>query len=327
MERKWFKGDTHLHTLNSDGVLTKGQLVEECKKKGLDFMIITDHNYNTVEKSYYDGDILVIQGQEVTGENGHVNVWGAKVPVEPPYKLETDEDYKEILDKCKEAGATISVNHPFCTNCGYRLDLDAYPYDCVEVWNTVQHSDNMKNRDWWVGKLLKGIHLGAVGGSDYHRDQFGIKLLALPTTYVYAKSNSEHDILEAMREGRSVVTNSPDSTMIYIKLGDARVGDTASLKDNQKLELKITGLKKGHRVTVYNNEKVIYDNVAAKNTASFMTSVDVKETGFVRAEVTYRLSPVLKKVYSFVESKILTGVEGEIPDFIWAFTNPIWIEE
>ena len=44
MERKWFKGDTHLHTINSDGVLTKGQLVEYCKKQGLNFIIITDRH-------------------------------------------------------------------------------------------------------------------------------------------------------------------------------------------------------------------------------------------------------------------------------------------
>ena len=99
MERKWFKGDTHLHTINSDGVLTKGQLVEYCKKQGLNFIIITDHNYNTVEKSYYDDDMLVIQGQELTDDNGHVNIWGTKVPEEPPYTLNTREDYEKIMSK------------------------------------------------------------------------------------------------------------------------------------------------------------------------------------------------------------------------------------
>lgn len=326
MQRQWFKGDTHLHTLNSDGVLTKGQLVEACKNKGLDFMIITDHNFNSVEESYNDGDMLVIQGQEVTGKNGHVNVWGAKVPVEPPYTLETDEDYYNLLSECKKAGATISVNHPFCTNCGYRLDLENYPFDCVEVWNTIQHSDNMKNRDWWVKQLLDGKRMGAVGGSDFHRNQYGIPLLAMPTTYVHARSNTPHDILEAMREGRSVVTNSPNSTMIYINVGEAQVGDTARLSDNQKLELKITDFKKGHTVTVYNNEKVIYQNKAVKSTGSFMTSIDIEEVGFVRAEVTFKFTPVLKKIYTLAESKFLKG-DGNVPDFIWAFTNPIYIAD
>ena len=99
MNRKWYKGDTHLHTVNSDGDLTLGQLVEKGKNKGLDFMIITDHNYNTVDESYYDGDMLVIQGQEITDEMAHINVWGVKVPEDPPYVLNDAEisfQYEDI---------------------------------------------------------------------------------------------------------------------------------------------------------------------------------------------------------------------------------------
>ena len=326
MDRIWLKGDTHLHTVNSDGVLTKGQLVEACKNKGFDFMIITDHNFNSVEKSYFDGDILVIQGQEITGEPGHVNIWGKKVPVEPPYALETKEDYSNILDLCRHTGAVISVNHPFCTMCPFRLKLEDYPFDCVEVWNTIQHSDNMKNRDWWVKQLLLGKHISAVGGSDYHKDYFGLSLLGRPTTYVLAKSKSEKDILEAIKEGRCVVTNDPNSTMIYMTCGDAQVGDTISYDDNQKIEIRIENLKKGHRILVYNNEKIIYDYRAVKSTDTFMTTVDIEEPGFVRTEITHKFSPLLKKIYTAAESQFLKSSVSEVGDFIWAFTNPIWVE-
>lgn len=328
MVRKWYKGDTHLHTLNSDGVLTKGQLVEACKKKGLDFMIITDHNFNSVKESYYDGDMLVIQGQEITGEPGHVNIWGKKVPLEPPYALETAKDYEKIIEKCKDTGATISVNHPFCSQCGFHLDLEAYPFDCVEVWNTIQHSDNMKNRDWWVNQLLKGNRIAAVGGSDYHRDYLNVPLLlALPTTIVHSTDKTPEAILSAMREGRSVITNFPDSTMIYLTCGNAEIGDTVKLSETKRLEMKIERFMFGHTVRIYNNEKVIYENTASKNTALFVTSVDIEEPGFVRAEITYRFSPVLKKVYKKIESRFLKCNDPVVPDFIWAFTNPIWVEE
>lgn len=53
MQRHWFKGDTHLHTLNSDGHLHQYELIERCKKLGLDYIIITDHNYDTVEKKLF----------------------------------------------------------------------------------------------------------------------------------------------------------------------------------------------------------------------------------------------------------------------------------
>lgn len=331
-ERQWYKGDTHLHTINSDGKLTKGQLVEACKNKGLDFMIITDHNYNSVEKSYFDKDILVIQGQELTDEPGHVNIWGKKVPLEPPYKLDTDEDYTKIIDMCKDAGATISLNHPFCSNCPFLLDMEAYPFDCVEVWNTIQHSDNIKNRDWWVNQLLKGNRISAVGGSDFHQD-YGISMLARPTTYVNAKSKSEEDILEALREGRCIVTNTPDATTVFLHCGNAEIGDTVKLSENNKLEVKVSDFKKGHTLKVYNNEKLIFETTAEKTASGYLAEIEIKETGFVRAEITYTLNPVVEKVYAFAEKTFLNsrGVKTEnsshLPEFFWAFTNPIWVED
>lgn len=331
-ERQWYKGDTHLHTLNSDGVLTKGQLVDKCKQSGLDFMIITDHNFNSVEKTYFDKDMLVIQGQEITGEPGHVNIWGKKVPLEPPYALDTADDYKYIIGLCEEAGATISLNHPFCSNCPFRLDMEAYPFDCVEVWNTIQHSDNIKNMQWWHNQLLKGNHIAAVGGSDFHRD-YGIPFLACPTTYVNAKSKTEEDILAAMREGRCTVTNSPKSTTIFLHCGEAEIGDTVKLSENKKLEVRVSDFKKGHTLKVYNNDKIIFESTAQKTAVGYIAEVDIEEPGFVRAEITYRFNPIFEKIYAFVERKFLSnrGVKNDaplgLPDFFWAFTNPIWVEE
>lgn len=326
MERVWLKGDTHLHTINSDGVLTKGQLVDACKEKGLDFMIITDHNFNSVEESYFDGDMLIIQGQEITGEPGHVNVWGKKVPLEPPYSLDNQEDYTAILDECKKAGGVISVNHPYCTNCGYHLNLEDYPFDCVEVWNAIQHTDNMKNRDWWVNQLLKGNKIAAVGGSDYHKNYVGVNILAMPTTIVNAKEKTADAVLKAIVEGRSVITNSPNSSMIYLSCGDATIGDTIKLEQCQKLELKATDLRKGHTIKVFNNEKVIFEQKIAKNSPMLLTTIDIEEKGFVRCEITYEFSSVTKKLYTFAENKVLKEPAGPVPEFIWALTNPIWVE-
>lgn len=330
MERKWFKGDTHLHTVNSDGCLTKGQLVEYCKKQGLDFIIITDHNYNSVEKSYYDGDILVIQGQEITGDNGHVNIWGVKVPEEPPYTLDTREDYDKIIKKCKDAGAVVSLNHPFCSMCGFRFDIDGLYCDCVEVWNTIQHTDNMTNRDWWINQLMSGRKLPAVGGSDFHREYVpGTKLLiASPTTIVHAEENTPAAILRAMCEGRSVITNKPNSTMLYLSCGDAQIGDAVKFEENLTAELKITKLMPFHTVTVYNNRTPIYTfKSGTKYYESLKCSFPVKEKGFIRAEVTFNYRGAVKEVYKIAEKKFLGSKNNsDLPPFIRAFTNPIWFE-
>lgn len=325
-EKKWFKGDTHLHTINSDGVLTKGQLVERCKKSGLDFMIITDHNFNSVKESYYDGEMLVIQGQEITVDAGHVNIWGAKVPEEPPYNITTKEDFAEIIDKCKKAGATISLNHPFCSQCGFTIDISDLYCDCVEVWNTIQHTDNMINRDWWVNKLLNGEKLAAIGGSDYHKNYAGLDILAHPTTFVLAEDNTPSAILEAMRGGHCFVTNSPNSTEIYLTCGDANVGDTVKFEKGITVDVEIKKLMPLHTIHVYNNEKLIY----AKKTTSFEDDLyfrcEVQEKGFVRVEITHEYMKAVKPLYKAVEKKILHCTKDELPPFMRAFTNPIYFE-
>lgn len=323
--RIWLKGDTHLHTCNSDGKLTPGQLVEACQQAGLDYAIITDHNYNTVKASYTDKNLLVMQGQEITDDLGHINVWGKKVPQDPPYILKTVEDYDAVLAPCREAGATISVNHPFCSMCGFHMDLEHFHFDCVEVWNTIQHSDNIKNMNWWHNQLLQGNHIAAVGGSDFHKDIGPLKLLANPTTIVHTTAKTEEAVLQALREGRSVVTNKPGTSMIYLTVGDANVGDTVSYAPGLTGKVAVTKFKKGHTIKVFNNNDVILEHTAAQSSDRMELDFEIRKPGFIRAEIDYTFRPVMRALYHTVEEKYLHANVADLPPFFWAFTNPIWI--
>ncbi len=329
MQRRWFKGDTHMHTVNSDGVLHQYELIEYCKKVGLDWIMITDHNYNTVKESYSSDGLTVIQGQELTGENGHVNVWGAKIPFEPPYDLSNLEAYTKITEAAKKNGATVSVNHPFCSNCPFKMDLDAFDMDCVEVWNTIQHSDNTKCMRWWTEKLLEGKRLPAVGGSDFHRDYGPANILAVPTTITHAKSNAPEDILSAVREGRSVITNSPNSSMIYLDIEGAELGDSISIGAGLTGKCTATKLHRGFILRIYNNDKIIYEHKASTYEKSHTAHFGIKEKGFVRAEIDYALNSVTKKLLGFAETNFLTSMGAPAPEtadeLFWAFTNPVWI--
>ena len=319
-----------MHTTNSDGHHRLYEVIAKAKEKALDWIIITDHNYNSLNESFSSEGLTVIQGQEITVEAGHVNVWGAKVPDEPPYDIPDEKAYSDIMKRCSEAGATVCINHPFCSQCGFRVPLDELPADCVEVWNTIQHSDNVKNMNWWVEQLKKGRHIAAVGGSDYHRDYAKLDMFAMPTTYTFAKSNSPEDILLALREGRSVVTNKPDTSMIELTLGDAMLGDTVKLDGFLEGKCRVTKLLPGFELKIFNNDKIIYSHKAKKYEKRHDASFTVKEPGFVRAEIDFRLNPAFKKVFNFAEANYLAG-RSETPivtadELFWAFTNPIWVE-
>ena len=43
----WYKGNTHTHTLNSDGDSTPDDVVRWYREHGYRFLVLTDHNYLT----------------------------------------------------------------------------------------------------------------------------------------------------------------------------------------------------------------------------------------------------------------------------------------
>ncbi len=332
MPRKWYRGDTHLHTTNSDGALRLYELIDKAKKNSLDWIIVTDHNFNSIEKSYSSDGLTVIQGQEITVQAGHVNIWGAKVPAEPPYDIPDEAAYSAMMERCREAGATVCLNHPFCSQCGFRVPIDDFPADCVEVWNTIQHSDNVRNLNWWVAQLMKGRRIAAVGGSDFHRDQIpGIDMLAMPATITFAESNTPEAILSALREGRSVITCRPGTSMIELNVGGAGLGDTVGLSGGLNGTCVATKLLPGFELRVFNNDKIIYSHKAKFYEKSHRAEFAVLEPGFVRAEIDVRLSGPVKKLFGAVETKYLAP-RSEVPpvtadELFWAFTNPVWVEE
>lgn len=323
-QRRWLKGDAHLHTTNSDGKLTTPELIDRCKKNGLDWAIITDHNFHAVDAPYYDGDLLIIQGEEVTAKPGHFNAFGVKMPITRPYKMDSFEDYIKIIDQAKNAGAVISVNHPFCKKCGWHLPLEGFPLDCVEVWNAPMHIDNMTNIRWWHNQLLQGRRISAIGGSDYHTDYYVTNLLATPTTICYANSNTQEDILDALKNGNSFITQGANKTMLYLACGDAFVGETVQWSKGIKVHVKAEKIKKGHRLVVYNNDIIVFDQ-KAKNAGTLETTIEVPEKGFVRAEVLYEYKYIAKTVYKQLVKKLMPKDVGiPVPPFAYCLTNPIY---
>src|SRR5687767_3140865 len=72
---QWFKGNTHTHTINSDGDSTPDEVVRWYREHAYQFLVLTDHNYLT----NVDGlnavhgaanKFLVIPGEEVSTRAG-----------------------------------------------------------------------------------------------------------------------------------------------------------------------------------------------------------------------------------------------------------------
>ena len=325
-EKRWLKGDTHSHTNNSDGKYSPEELIEKANKKGLDYLIITDHNNSVAAyHDYNNRDMLVLKGTELTSFLGHINFWGVKQAFTKPYCVNSFEDFLPLYAQAKQNGAVISLNHPECKNCGWHLPREGFTYDCVEIWNGPQRIDNMTAIAWWHGELLKGKHLAAVGGSDYHKDYLVTDLLARPTTYVCAESCTAADILKALKQGNAFVTESVNGPKLFLTCGQAIQGDTVEFAPKTTVHIKAEGLKRKDRIVVYGNDTILYAYTAKAGEKAHEADISVQEKGFVRAEILTQYGAIRKLAYKTVmHFRLPADCKLPIPPFARCVSNPIY---
>ena len=324
--RIWLCGDTHMHSSISDGKYAPDGLIKKCRSKGLDWIIITDHNKNAVGgKSYYSENLLVIPGAEYTGRNGHMNIFGSGLPEFDGTRPEKYEQYLSMSALTHSNGCTVSINHPFCSRFGWRMPLENFPADCVEIWNMFMHQSNMTCVAWWERQILSGRRISALGGSDYHRDYGTSDMLASPTTFVFAESNSEKDILSALRRGNSFITNSPDASRLILSYEDCVQGDEIKFSPGMKIHLHAERLRKDMTLRVFNNEKIVYEHRIGGE-SELDEDISIIEKGFVRAQITYRLRG-FRKLFFDIKMILWRPKEKNIPydTAVWCITNPMWV--
>jgi hypothetical protein len=118
---RWYKGNTHTHTLNSDGDSTPDDVVRWYREHGYQFLVLTDHNFITSVDGLNalhgaDERFLVIRGEEVTSRAGgrpvHVNGLDVERRVEPPTGDSVGEVLQRAVDGIRAASGVPHVNHP-----------------------------------------------------------------------------------------------------------------------------------------------------------------------------------------------------------------------
>lgn len=124
----------HCHTIYSkDSLIEPRKLVEAARRKGIDRLIVTDHNsIGGALAAQKIAPELVIVGEEILTTRGEL--LAAFVSEEIPAKLEP----LEVIRRLKEQGAFISVSHPLDPMRGWKREhlLEILPHiDALEVFN------------------------------------------------------------------------------------------------------------------------------------------------------------------------------------------------
>lgn len=168
----------HCHTVFSKDSLTSPQkLVRTCRRKGIDRVVVTDHNTIAGARAAQALDPeLVIVGEEIMTTRGEI--LAAFVTEEVPPFLSPQETIRRL----KEQGAFISVSHPFDrlrNGAWQEADLlNILPeVDAIEVFNS-RCMDRRFNRD--AREFAEKHNLAGTVGSDAHAAfELGRSLLLL----------------------------------------------------------------------------------------------------------------------------------------------------
>lgn len=116
---RWYKGNTHTHTTESDGDSSPEYVANWYRNQGYDFLVLSDHNVFTdpATLSHLTGDsFLLIPGEEVTSsyEDASVHVNGLNLPglVEARSAGTLVGTIQANVDAIREVDGVPHLNHP-----------------------------------------------------------------------------------------------------------------------------------------------------------------------------------------------------------------------
>jgi hypothetical protein len=297
------KGDLHVHTLASDGVLTAEELAQRAARHGLDFLAITDHNQMVAQAALPRlPGITLIPGIEWTHYQGHANFLGAEKPYDAPFYTNTLEEVQARFHSARERGAVIVINHPFDENCGFHFDLNALPFDLLEIWNGPMRESNLRAVGLWQSLLAAGKKVPVCGGSDYHRDQLFL-FPGGPTTCVLADSTSPADILRGLRLGHAYVTFAPNGPELEMSAGEAGMGDGVTFPQTSLFQFKASGLLAGDVVQVVTG-RGRSTAWKAETDGNLLGEYRMEEPGFARIEILRGFLPGLPLLPALIANPI-----------------------
>jgi hypothetical protein len=310
---RWYRGNTHVHTTESDGNASPMDVARWYRDHGYAFVVITDHERVTdvapLDSALGAPDrFLVMRGEEVTQQvadatrpgnprQAHVVAIGVTRPVLPlgtkgiATGTTIAATYARNLAAVRAAGGLPQVNHPnFKWSVGPD-DMSALPDSTLfEVWNSEPRINNRGGDDGaghvslstdalWDTLLTRGRLLYGVASDDAHKFR-----------------PEQLEDFEATRPGGGWVmvradTLTPDAIIAALRAGDfyATTGVTLAdyRADARSITLRVAPPESPRDDRRYRTEFIGRGGRVLRVVAGREARYDVRgDEGYVRARIT-----------------------------------------
>ena len=313
-EGTWLAGDLHVHTpyshdayggLSDDNTgadeaytlgLTVSQQFALAASRGLDYLAVTDHNdvRSRSDSGFGSAGVIGVAGYE-NSLDGHAQMLGAD------RVYDNSVGVVALRDALRADGGVFQINHPWeGGEENWPAEQDVVP-DSVEVWNIARlyqppfpsASDNDAAVRFWEDLLDAGHQVAATGGSDSHwASTVAIQGAGSPTTWVFAIEESQAGVLEAVRQGRTMISARPPGqggARVFLEAdadGDgvfeAMVGDT--VPSGALLRARVEGAPGAELRVITNGGELAFDPVPVTS-PTFEHRFRLAAGTWVRAEV------------------------------------------
>ncbi len=179
---RWWKGNTHTHTTNSDGDSPPDVVVRWYRDHGYNFLVLSDHNVFT-DPTRYDSlqtsSFILIPGEELTSsfESKPVHVNGLNIPHvlearKGPSLLET---IQRNVDAVRLVEGVPHINHPnYRWAFGHEILLQVKNDRLLEIYNGHPEVHNLGGggrpsmEAIWDTLLTAGMRMYGIAVDDAH---------------------------------------------------------------------------------------------------------------------------------------------------------------
>jgi hypothetical protein len=285
-EGKWYKGNLHTHTTNSDGAWSPEKVASEYRSNGYDFLFITDHWKVTDVSGLSTDGFLALNGEELDigpselGYHYHIVALNLKEPI----ASNSASNAQELINLIKSKGAEAVIAHPYWSGLtandiqplegqiGVEI-FNSTCFFCIAKGHSVVHWDELLCK----GKLMWGI---AVDDTHQHFDDH--RPIDACNAWIMAKMTelTEDNVMSAIKSGNFYSSNGPMINDISIQDGiisvttsdvkiinfiaNAHNGESFTSKDGKPItsaKYKIRGGEKYIRVECFDeNGKTAWSN-------------------------------------------------------------------